>query len=101
MGKSLPRLALAVSAVLFSSACAPSMLYVRLGPPEPVVDARLAAPGPGYVWIPGFYRWDGGTYFWVTGHWALPPAHYRAWVPGHWVHHPRRGWHWSEGYWRR
>jgi len=75
-------------------------VYVRIGPPAPIVEARVAAPGPHYVWIAGFHRWDGHAHVWVPGHWVVPPAHRQAWVPGHWVHHPHHGWYWVEGHWR-
>ncbi len=100
MRKYLCSLALAASAFLFEPACAPDLVYVRVGPPVPIVEARVVAPGPGYVWISGFYRWDGRAYFWVPGRWERPPSRYHAWVPGHWAQR-RRGWYWVEGHWRR
>jgi hypothetical protein len=87
-------------AALTASACAPHRLYVRVGPPAPIVEASYAAPGPGYVWIPGYHRWDGSAYVWVSGRWTLSPRHHRAWVRGHWVE-SRHGWYWVEGYWSR
>jgi YXWGXW repeat-containing protein len=48
-------------------------VYLRVGPPAPIVDARVIAPGPGYVWTPGSYTWDGSAYLWVHGRWELPP----------------------------
>jgi hypothetical protein len=81
-------------------AAAGTRIYVRIGPPAPVVETRIAAPGPRHVWIAGYHRWDGHAYVWVRGRWELPPAQYRAWVPGHWVHHRRHGWYWVEGHWR-
>ena len=89
-----------VSTLMTSTACAgPARYYVRVGPPAPIVEARVVAPGPGYVWVPGYYAWDGGLYTWRPGVWVLPPRARAAWVPGHWVRE-RRGWFWVEGHWR-
>lgn len=77
----------------------PSRLYVRVGPPAPIVETRLTAPGPGYVWIAGYQRWNGGTYVWVPGRWERPPRPRAVWVPGHWVRE-RRGWYFVDGRWR-
>ena len=74
-------------------------LYVRVGPPAPIVETRIAAPGPGYVWVPGFYRWEGRDYLWVAGHYELPPRARARFVQGHWQH-DRQGWYYVEGRWR-
>jgi WXXGXW repeat (2 copies) len=74
-------------------------LYVRVGPPAPIVEARIVAPGPGYEWVPGFYRWDGRGYLWVVGRYELPPRARARFVEGHWAHE-RQGWYFVEGHWR-
>jgi len=83
------------------SACATpaSRVYVRIGPPAPVVEVRSVAPGPHFVWIAGYHRWDGRRYLWVPGRWAAPPRARAVWVPGRWVHE-RRGWYFMDGHWR-
>jgi YXWGXW repeat-containing protein len=94
------------SAVLLSAllaavpASAAARVYVRVAPPARVVEVRPAAPGPRYIWVEGFHRWDGHAYAWVPGRWALPPKGRAAWVPGHWAH-GSRGWFFVEGHWRR
>ncbi len=66
--------------------CASHPAYVAYyGPPAPRVEGYGYAPGPGYVWIPGYYSWTGSSYSWVGGRWALPPRPHAAWVPGHYV----------------
>jgi hypothetical protein len=93
--------ALLVTASLFAStACvaASGRVYVRVGPPPPRVEAVLVAPGPRYVWMPGYYRWD-GAYTWVPGRYELPPRPRAVWVAPHWARHPR-GWYYVEGRWR-
>lgn len=70
-----------------------------ISPPPPPLVGMTARPGPGYVWMPGYYRWDGHRYYWVAGKWTVPPRGRRAWVPGRWVR--RGGVHiWTEGRWR-
>jgi hypothetical protein len=81
------------------SASAKSRVYVRVGPPAPIVEVRTAAPGRGYVWVPGFHRWTGAAYAWVPGAWQRPPRGRAVWVPGHWQH-DRRGWFFVNGHWR-
>src|SRR5262249_13188219 len=94
--------ALVLTGVLTATmACAAphGRVYVRVGPPAPVVERVVVAPGPGYVWTPGYYRWDGRAYAWVSGGYALPPRAHAVWRCGHWAHE-RRGWFWVDGRWR-
>ncbi len=72
---------------------------VRLPPPAPRVEVYSAAPGPGYVWIGGFWDWRGGGYVWTPGYWTRPPRPHARWVPGRWS--PRHGGYcYERGYWR-
>jgi len=75
-------------------------IYVRIGPPPAVVERRIASPGPGYVWVPGYHRWDRNVYVWVPGVWARPPRPRAVWVPGHWAQEHGHGWYFVEGHWR-
>ncbi len=91
-----------LSGSLFAgTACASGggRMYVRVGPPAPVVEARVVAPGAGYAWVPGFYSWNGFAYEWRPGKWMRPPRSRAVWVAGRWVGEPR-GWFWVEGHWR-
>src|ERR1041384_7904451 len=58
-----------VSAALLAGACASGRgyVYVRSGPPPIRTEAVLASPGPGYVWIAGFYRYERNNYVWIGG----------------------------------
>ena len=78
---------------------AATRVYVRVGPPATVVQVRPVSPGPRYVWVEGYQRWDGRAYVWVPGRWAVPPRVRAVWVPGRWVHE-HRGWYFVEGHWR-
>ncbi|HEY2797646.1 MAG TPA: hypothetical protein VGK26_07135 [Thermoanaerobaculia bacterium] len=94
--------ALAVGAML-TAACPPGpppgVVYVKARPPVPVSEVVVASPGPDYVWVPGYHRWDGATYVWVKGTWQRPPHAHAKWAAGHWVEH-RNGWYWVEGRWK-
>ena len=81
------------------TAVASTHIYVQIGPPAPIVEAHVVAPGPHHVWVAGYHRWDGHAYVWVPGRWAIPPAHHHVWVAGHWDHE-RRGYYWIPGHWR-
>jgi len=74
-------------------------VVIRVAPPAPIVERRPVAPGPRYVWIGGYHRWDGRAYVWVPGRWELPPRAHARWVAHHWVHR-HGGWVLVEGHWR-
>ena len=74
-------------------------IYVRIAPPPLVVEHVAVAPRANVVWVPGYHRWNGASYVWVSGRWAQPPRRHARWVEGRWVHE-RRGYYWSEGRWR-
>jgi hypothetical protein len=84
---------------LLAAAASAADVVVRIGPPPARVERRVVAPGRGYVWIPGYHRWDGAAYIWAPGRWELPPRPYARWVSHHWVHR-RGGWVLVEGHWR-
>lgn len=68
-------------------------------PPPPPAEAVVVAPGPGYVWITGYWGWVGGRHVWTQGRWVAPRPGYR-WVPRRWAQGPG-GWHQHGGYWAR
>jgi hypothetical protein len=90
------------AALASSAACASprGRVYVRVGPPAPIVEARVVAPGPGYIWVPGYYVWNGAAYAWRPGRWERAPRARAVWVPGRWVRDRRRGWYFMQGRWR-
>jgi hypothetical protein len=91
------------SLVLAGALCAASAaavpVYIKIAPPAPIVETQVVAPGPGYVWVGGYHRWDGAAYIWVPGRWALPPHPHAHWVAGHWAH-SHHGYWWKEGHWK-
>jgi WXXGXW repeat (2 copies) len=91
-----------VAPAMFTPAAAQVDLNLSIGvpPPAPMYEPVPVAR-PGYVWAPGFWRWDGGRHVWAPGYWmaARPGYHWTAdrwahegggWrhVPGHWDHGP-------------
>ncbi len=72
--------------------CAGTGYYARvgIGPPAPLVEERYGiAPGPDYVWTPGFYDWDAGNWAWRHGEWRRRPHAEDRWVAPSWEHHGR------------
>lgn len=97
------QLLVATCALFLSVGVAQSQVIVRIGPPPPPPREVVPAPPhehPGWVWVPGFHRWDGRAYVWVPGRYAEPPYAHARWVPGHWDRH-EGGYVWVEGHWRR
>lgn len=74
-------------------------VVIRIAPPRPIVERRVPAPGPGYVWVNGFHRWDGRAYAWVPGRWEQPPRRHAKWVAHRYVKRGN-GWVYQEGHWR-
>jgi hypothetical protein len=71
---------------------------VRIGPPALPVYAQPFCPGPGYIWVPGYWAYGDDDYFWVPGTWEIAPEPGFLWTPGYW------GWNegfyvWHAGYW--
>lgn len=69
---------------------------IDVAPPPDRVEV-VPAPRAGYVWAPGYYRWDGGHHLWVKGHWIRGREGHQ-WVAHHWEHRGDR-WHFEEGHW--
>ena len=88
-----------LAAALGAAAASASPVYVHIAPPAAVVETRAVAPGPGYVWVGGFHRWNGKAYVWAPGHWVVPPRPHGVWVAGHWAH-SHHGWWWKDGHWK-
>jgi len=92
-------LAFSVLLPLLTPRDASARVYVRIAPPDPVVEVRRDPPSHRHVWVAGHHRWAHGHYAWVPGHWVTVPRHRSAWVDGHWEH-DRRGYYWMDGHWR-
>ena len=55
-------------------------------PPELPSRDQPPCPDEGYIWTPGYWSWDGVTYFWQPGVWLFPPQVGVFWTPGYWAY---------------
>jgi hypothetical protein len=67
--------------------------------PAPQVEVPSTAPSPDYVWVPGYWDWNGSEYVWISGKWMEVSPPQATWVPGHWEQ-TGGGWMWVSGYWK-
>lgn len=63
----------------------PQEVVVTDLPPAPVAEYVGVAPGPGFVWIGGYYHWAGGRWVWYRGHYERPPRPGARWVAPRYV----------------
>ena len=73
-------------------------IIVRIAPPAPRVEV-VPPPRAGFVWVPGYWNWNGRRHVWVAGAWVRER-------PGYVYRQPRwveRGGHWEfeGGTWSR
>ncbi len=68
-------------------------------PVGPGADVVVASPGPGAVWIQGYYDWNGVQYVWIPAYWAYPPPGYHVFVRAEWVYRGG-GYYYRRPYWR-
>jgi WXXGXW repeat (2 copies) len=59
-------------------------ISATIAPPLLPVYAQPAIPGPGYLWVPGYWAWNGSEYFWTPGYWSMPPTVGFYWTPPYW-----------------
>ena len=95
-------LATSVFATLAMDGCAggyASYTYATVPPPPIRVETYGPVPGPGYIWIQGYWGYRDNGYFWVPGRWNRPPLGRHEWRPGYWEDQGGRH-RWHEGQWR-
>ena len=71
-------------------------IAVRPPPPRVVV---IPDPRVGYVWAPGYWRWNGRDHVWIDGRWLRERRGWH-WTPARWEERGPR-WHFEEGHWER
>jgi len=74
-------------------------IVVKLKPPALKIEKHPARPGPEYVWVGGYHKWDGNAYVWVPGEWQKPPREHAVWVAPRWEHRGD-GYVFVEGRWK-
>jgi hypothetical protein len=69
---------------------AADQLVIDVAPPAPKVEV-VPAPRAGYVWAPGYWRWEEPrrTHVWVEGRFEREREGHR-WVPDRWVPRDQR-----------
>lgn len=73
-------------------------IAVGFAPPPLPVYVQPPCPQEGFIWIPGYWAWNAGDYYWVPGTWVMAPQAGYLWTPPYW------GWDgvsfvFYEGYW--
>ncbi len=68
-------------------------------PPAPIAEQpQMPPPGPGAVWVAGYWHWTGMQYAWIPGHWEnAPPG--TAWAAPRYVK-GEGGYFYEEGRWK-
>src|SRR5215207_1710579 len=92
---------LAVATLLFSlppSSAEVVGVAIAVAPPPIPVYVQPPIPGPGYIWVPGYWAWGDDDYYWVPGTWVLAPTVGYLWTPGYWYWRDT-GYYWRAGYW--
>ena len=54
----------------------PSPYSVDSMPPEPLYEQMTPSPGDGFVWIDGYWHWNGYEWVWVNGRWERDQTGY-------------------------
>jgi WXXGXW repeat (2 copies) len=85
------------TAILFG--CAES-ISIRTAPPPLQAYDQPYCPGPGYLWIPGYWAYGKDGYYFVPGMWQRPPEMGWMWTPGYWSCSDGE-YFWHSGYWAK
>lgn len=79
-------------------AFAESRVIVRIGPPALQIEEAPAARA-GYLWAPGYWRWQNRQHVWARGHWERERRGQRYESP-RWEQRGER-YHFAPGRWQR
>jgi|SRR5579883_210030 len=93
-------LSAALAAISLTACAGGGYVYYASAPPPPLREEVFGvAPGPGFVWISGYWGYRGNNYVWIPGRWERPPRPGARWEAGRWERHGSR-WGYREGHWR-
>ena len=76
--------------VLIAGTSNAARVFVHIAPPTVVIEHPGPVPHAGWVWVGGYWRWNGHRYVWMPGYWVRPPHPHALWVPPHWDPAPGR-----------
>lgn len=93
-------IAIGVTAFMPTHAMAQIGVNIVIGtPPPPPRYEIVPPPRIGYIWVPGYWDWDGRRHAWAAGHWEQSRSGYLydrpQWREG------RNGWELRRGGWHR
>ena len=73
---------------------------IDIAPPPPRYEV-VPPPRVGYVWTPGYWRWDAPHHHhvWINGRY-VHERHGEHWVAHRWSEHDGR-WRFNDGHWER
>ena len=94
-------LLLALLVSLFpASSQAQISITVGFAPPMLPVYEQPLCPEPNLMWVPGYWAWGDGDYYWVPGAWVVAPFEGALWTPNYWDWSGGR-YRFHRGYWGR
>jgi len=72
---------------------------INIGPPPGprVLRVRPASPGPGYVWVDGYWYPEGRRYRWHQGYWTRAPYAGAIWIAPRYENGRYFNGYWQEG----
>ncbi len=85
---------------LYNDLLDPNVPVAQQPPPQLPVYDQPVAPGPDYLWTPGYWNYAPAGYYYVPGNWVSAPFEGALWTPGWWGY-TGRGYGWHRGYWGR
>jgi hypothetical protein len=90
-----------VLAALLGAAALPARaeIIVEAPPPAVIQETVPVAPGPAFVWTPGYWSWSHQHYVWRHGRYRRAPFAGAVWETPRWAAHGHR-WHYRRGHWR-
>src|ERR1039458_4060037 len=86
--------------VIPASSHAQIAISVGFAPPELPVYEQPFCPQPNLMWVPGYWAWGDGDYYWVPGAWVPAPYEGALWTPYYWDWYRGR-YRFHRGYWGR
>jgi hypothetical protein len=87
-----------LTAAIIAPSSAQISVFIGTAPPPIRYEERGPIPGPGFVWMEGYWAPDGRHYKWVRGRWDRPPFEGAYWSHPHYDHY-KEGWQMHEGHW--
>ncbi len=81
----------------FLVSCAETVV-LQTPPPSLPSYEQPVCPGPGFLWIPGYWANGPEGYYWVPGMWEMAPQPGLLWTPGYWSLTGGE-YVWHAGYW--